>query len=159
MCTKRNFTFQSFSTCFSTQLDVHCHSCTQTCHNSQHLIVVTVHITSGHAVHNRPRHRVRARPLSETSPELGVYMSSLAHTSSSAAIEHYSSAHQRGTADADCIGYDELMLLVRRFKAHSSSNTNQENISMKGRVQYGGKLLSLLDVPSLTALEKRLVAG
>jgi hypothetical protein len=112
-------------------------------------------------VHNRPRHRVRARPLSETSPELGVYMSSLAHTSSSgAAVEHYStSAHQRGAADADCIGYDELMLLVRRFKAHSSSSTNQENISMKGRVQYGGKLLSLLDVPSLSALEKRLVAG
>jgi hypothetical protein len=101
---------------------------------------------------------VRARPLSDTSPELGVYMSSLAHTNSNnAAIEHYSSAHQRGTADADCIGYDELMLLVRRFRAHTTTSSN--NISMKGRVQYGGKLLSLLDVPSLSALGKRLVAG
>ena len=87
--------------------------------------------------------------MSEAAPELGRYMANIAHTpSTKAAPATDRKCAVRPETDADCIGYDELMLLVRRFRSEQ-----------KGRIQYSGKLLNLLDVPSVAGLEKRLVAA
>lgn len=92
---------------------------------------------------------MRARPLSEAAPELGRYMANIAHTPPTKHITAAASTSVvKPETDADCIGYDELMLLVRRFRSEQ-----------KGRIQYSGKLLNLLDVPSMPALEKRLVTA
>ncbi|CAM9137840.1 unnamed protein product [Choristocarpus tenellus] len=88
--------------------------------------------------------QVRGRPLSQSSPELSSYLSSV---SMGAARDHASLACRgRGEVDADCMGYDELMLLVRRFRG-----------SVKGTVWYAGRLLRLLGVPAIRHLEQHLV--
>ncbi|CAM9508042.1 unnamed protein product [Chrysoparadoxa australica] len=89
--------------------------------------------------------QVRARPLSEVNPELGKIMSS-----TTTRHKGYSSTKRktRGQPDGDSIGYDELMLLVKRFRG-----------SVKGRVKYRGALLHLLDVPSIRSLEIKLVTA
>ncbi|KAG5181621.1 hypothetical protein JKP88DRAFT_349186 [Tribonema minus] len=84
----------------------------------------------------RPRHRVRAKPLTETTPELGHYMAAIGALAPARAPSGCQSVTEAVTAtDDDSIGYVELMLL------------------------YGGRMLALIDVPSVRRLERRLVSG
>ncbi|CAM9603690.1 unnamed protein product [Ectocarpus sp. 12 AP-2014] len=91
--------------------------------------------------------QVRARPLADTNPEISKYMEAVSGPSSGGGMAISSLGRRgRGDPDADSMGYDELMLLVRRFRG-----------SVKGRVWYSGPLLKLLDVPGRKQLEQRLV--
>eukprot|EP00903_Cladosiphon_okamuranus_P007182 g6974.t1 len=95
----------------------------------------------------RPRHKVRARPLSDTNPEISKYIEAVSGSGAGGGTAIASLGRRgRGDVDADSMGYDELMLLVRRFRG-----------SVKGRVWYTGPLLKLLDVPGRKQLEQRLV--
>ena len=91
----------------------------------------------------RPRNIVRARPLSETTPELSGALSSLR----SAANEGGRSlTHLRGEETNHTLSYDEVVMLFKRFQG-----------PIKGTVQYRGPLLSLLDVPTWSAGYRRLM--
>ena len=91
----------------------------------------------------RPRNVVRARPLSETTPELSGALSSLR----SVANEGGRSLTQlRGGETDHTLSYDEVVMLFKRFQG-----------PVKGTVQYRGPLLSLLDVPTWAAGYRRLM--
>jgi len=112
----------------------------------------------GHSSHhsglsgaNRPRNSVRAKPLSESSPDLHKALSDARHTADGGMT-----AGQRNTlrsltdtrgANSTCtLTYDEVAILFRRFRG-----------AVKGSVQYSGDLLALLDMPSLAVALKKLV--
>jgi Ca2+-binding EF-hand superfamily protein len=94
----------------------------------------------------RARHKVRARPLSESNKDLrkmvksfGIDGGDLGGTNGRAGL--------RGGEDMETISYDELMKLCKRFRG-----------AAKGRIDYKNSgLLELLDVPDVNRLEKRLV--
>lgn len=102
------------------------------------------------ALANRPRNSVRAKPLSESSPELHKALSDVRHS----ADHHQHSGPSmrsltdlRGGAGGACtLTYDEVAILFRRFRG-----------PQKGTVQYEGDLLALLDMPSLSVAVKKLV--
>lgn len=86
----------------------------------------------------RPKHRVRAKPLTD-SKELNALLSSRdkSHRKSRDDATTYSSSSS--------VSYDEVMRIVRRFRDD------------RGRVVYAGPLLALLEAPNLKALEEHLV--
>ena len=86
---------------------------------------------------NRPKNIVRARPLSESSPELSKALKEqMRYAGAGPSLRSLTSV--RGTGNSHTVNYDDILLLFKRFKG-----------SGNGTVQYEGKLLSLLDVPSL----------
>jgi Ca2+-binding EF-hand superfamily protein len=93
---------------------------------------------------HQPRFRVRARPLSAAHPELGEHLAALA-TSSSSGGRASLMRRSRGAADGEAIGYDELLLLVRRFRGEE-----------RGTVRYDGELMKMLRIPRVAILEQRL---
>lgn len=91
----------------------------------------------------RPRNVVRARPLSETTPELSGALSSLRSVANEGGR---SLTQMRGEETGHTLSYDEVVMLFKRFQG-----------PVKGTVQYRGPLLSLLDVPTWTAGYRRLM--
>jgi Ca2+-binding EF-hand superfamily protein len=94
----------------------------------------------------RARHKVRARPLSESNKDLRKMVKSFGIDGGNLGTSSGRSG-LRGGEDMETISYDELMKLCKRFRA-----------SQKGRIDYKNSgLLELLDVPDVNRLEKRLV--
>ena len=104
-------------------------------------------ITPGARPSNRPRHLVRARPLSESPPEL---FKALNEVQRSAGVglgpSMRSLSSVRGSAGVHTLTYDDIMLLFKRFQG-----------GVKGTVQYEGNLLNLLDVPSWSISIRKLM--
>ena len=100
---------------------------------------------------NRPRNSVRAKPLSESAPELSKALSD-ARQSSTSDSQQYSGASlrsltaTRGGPGLCTLTYDEVAIIFRRFRG-----------PLKGTCQYAGDLLALLDMPSLSIALKKLV--
>ena len=100
---------------------------------------------------NRPRNSVRAKPLSESAPELSKALSDVRHSSTSDG-QQYSGASlrslttTRGDPGLCTLTYDEVAIIFRRFRG-----------PLKGTCQYAGDLLTLLDMPSLSIALKKLV--
>lgn len=94
-------------------------------------------------VRRRPRNVVRARPLSETTPELSGALSSLRTATDEGGR---SLTRLRGGETDHSLSYDEVVMLFKRFQG-----------PVKGTVQYRGPLLSLLDVPTWSAGYRRLM--
>ncbi len=108
--------------------------------------------TAGRKVAGRPRHCTRARPLSESSPQLSLAMQSVRdsaggdHAPPSASMRSITSI--RGGGGMCTLTYDEVSVLFKRFQGPS-----------KGTVQYAGDLMLLLNLPSWTIALRRLVAA
>lgn len=100
---------------------------------------------------NRPRNSVRAKPLSESAPELSKALSDVRQSSTSDS-QQYSGASlrslttTRGGPGLCTLTYDEVAIIFRRFRG-----------PLKGTCQYAGDLLALLDMPSLSIALKKLV--
>lgn len=98
---------------------------------------------------NRPRPKVsvRARPLSENTPELSQALHDHRQTdghNDGRSMRSLSSA--RGQEGARTLTYDDVAILFKRFQG-----------DVKGTVQYSGTLMTLLDIPSWSAALKKLV--
>lgn len=92
----------------------------------------------------RPGHRVRARPLAESSPELGHLLGSR-DKRGGLLTQAAENPAPTSSADQNAVTYDEVLTMVRRFRDESK------------RVRYTGPLLALLEAPNLRALEAHLV--
>jgi hypothetical protein len=83
---------------------------------------------------NRPRNSVRAKPLSESSPELHKALSDVRHSAEhrpgTASLR--SLTDPRGGAGGSTLTYDEVSVLFKRFRG-----------PQKGTVQYAGEKLCL----------------
>ena len=100
---------------------------------------------------NGPRHRVRARPLTETSSELSAFLASKNKGGLFSAAKRREKQRNAGqlaavAPEANAVTYDEVLQMVRRFRD-----------SEKGRVKYLGPLLSLLEAPNFKVIEDHLV--
>jgi hypothetical protein len=97
---------------------------------------------------NRPRNSVRAKPLSESSPELHKALADVRHSADhkSGGASLRSLTDLRGASGGSTLTYDEVSILFKRFRG-----------AQKGTVQYAGDLLSLLDMPSLAVALKKLI--
>jgi hypothetical protein len=105
---------------------------------------------------SRPRISVRARPLSENSPELSKALDDHrvvddddrgrggAGGGSGASMRSLTA--NRGSDGARTLTYDDVANLFKRFQGE-----------VKGTVQYSGALMTLLDVPSWTASVRKLI--
>lgn len=91
---------------------------------------------SGNIPGKRAKNIVRARPLSESNPELSRALQDQQRFSG-AGPSMRSLASVRGNTGAHTLNYDDIMVLFKRFQG-----------SRKGTLQYEGQLLALLDVPS-----------
>lgn len=95
---------------------------------------------------NRPKNSVRAKPLSESSPELSKALSDIRYSAVKASSSMRSIAGIRGLESANTLTYDEVSVLFRRFQG-----------SLKGTVQYVGDMMKLLDVPSYNLAIRKLI--
>lgn len=96
---------------------------------------------------NRPKYSVRAKPLSESAPELSQALQN--HRNSVDGINGpsiRSLTATRGSDNSNTLTYDEVISLFKRFQG-----------TIKGTIQYNGALLSLLDVPSWNMSSKKLM--
>jgi hypothetical protein len=103
-------------------------------------------VAPGKVISKRPKNSVRARPLSESSPDLHQVLEDHRHSSDSKAAGMRSLSSVRGNEGLATLTYDEVISLFKRFKG----TTN-------GTVQYEGPLLKLLDVPSWSAATRKLI--
>ncbi|KAH8048641.1 Ca2-binding protein [Aureococcus anophagefferens] len=89
----------------------------------------------------------RARAALESNPELGALLESRDRRGGLFAEARGRSARDGPavSADSNAVTYDEVLMMVRRFRDD------------RGRVQYRGPLLSLLEAPNLKALEAQLI--
>jgi len=99
----------------------------------------------------RPSVRKRARPLTERGSEVtdalrGVTSNRSSHLSTASRSEPFRPAIAT-TDDPSAVTYAELLTLSKRFRDETR----------KGRVMYAGKLLQLLDVPTVAKAEAALV--
>ncbi len=107
---------------------------------------------TGRKAAGRPRHCTRARPLSESSPQLSLALKGVRdsaggdHVSSSASMRSLTTV--RGGGSRCTLTYDEVSVLFKRFQGIG-----------KGMVQYAGDLMLLLDLPSWALALRRLVAA
>ena len=97
---------------------------------------------------HRPSNSVRARPLSESAPELSDAIKNFRVSSSDNASRpsYRSLSSIRGTEGSHTLTYDEIVVIFKRFQG-----------SIKGTVQYSGALMNLLDVPSWNIAAKKLL--
>jgi hypothetical protein len=104
-------------------------------------------VGSGARPSNRPRHLVRARPLSESTPELSKALNEVQRAAGvGVGPSMRSLSSVRGSTGAHTLTYDDIMLLFKRFQG-----------GVKGTVQYEGNLLNLLDVPSWSMSIRKLM--
>ena len=91
----------------------------------------------------RPKIKVRAKPLAESAPDLHKALKDH-RIFDDARYSGRSLSAIRGNAGAYSLTYDDIMVLFKRFQG-----------SEKGKVQYSGPLMKLLDLPnSSQALRK-----
>ncbi len=97
---------------------------------------------------HRPRNCTRARPLSESSPQLSKVLQSVRDASASdhGGASSRSLTTLRGSSGACTLTYDEVSVLFKRFQGRS-----------KGTVQYAGDLMTLLDLPSWAVAGRKLL--
>ena len=96
---------------------------------------------------HRPKISVRARPLSESAPELSQALSGHRvddRNSNSNTSSMRSLTSSRGNESNRTLTYDDVAILFRRFQG-----------SVKGTIQYSGSLMALLDIPSWSAALKK----
>ena len=96
---------------------------------------------------HRPKVSVRARPLSESAPELSQALSGHRvddRNSNTSSMRSLTSS--RGNESNRTLTYDDVAILFRRFQG-----------SVKGTVQYSGSLMALLDIPSWSAALKKIL--
>lgn len=102
------------------------------------------------AKRNRPNLSVRARPLSESAPELSQALDDLKYSSASGKQSQIDSMRSlsaiRGSEGIHTLTYDDVVRLFKRFQG-----------TVKGTVQYVGPLLVLLDVPSNVVAVRKLL--
>ena len=91
----------------------------------------------------RPKNSVRAKPLSESAPELSEVLSEYRH---SAEGSMRSMTALRGGEGVHSLTYDEVVTLFKRFQG-----------TVKGTVQYCGALMQLLDVPSYNVALRKII--
>lgn len=99
---------------------------------------------SGDRPGSRAKNIVRARPLSESNPELSRALQDQQRYAS-AGPSMRSLLSVRGNASVHTLNYDDIMVLFKRFQG-----------SQKGTLQYEGSMLSLLDVPSWSVSLRKL---
>lgn len=95
----------------------------------------------------RPRHATRARPLAERAPELNDAISRHRRYARND-DEARSMAGSRGSENANTITYDEIITLFRKFEGNVS-----------GTIRYNGDLMSLLEVPTMGNLMRKLLSS
>jgi len=96
---------------------------------------------------SRPRNIVRARPLTDASPQLSKILDDYRHNSG--ASMRSLAANRDKTGDNGglyTLNYDEISMLFRRFQGKS-----------KGTVVYAGPMLNLIDTPSWAVVLKKLI--
>jgi hypothetical protein len=103
-------------------------------------------VAPGKVVSKRPKNSVRARPLSESAPDLQQVLEDYRHSNDSKPGAMKSLSSVRGNEGLATLTYDEVISLFKRFKGTSA-----------GTVQYEGPLLKLLDVPSWSAAIRKLI--
>lgn len=94
---------------------------------------------------NRPKNSVRAKPLSATSPELSRALTDLRHTSHGGGASYRSLASARGFGSGSTLNYDEVVTIFKRFQGVT-----------KGSVQYAGGLMTLMELPSMAIVLKKI---
>lgn len=91
---------------------------------------------------HRPKMSVRAKPLTESAPELNKALKE--HRIDDGRCSNRSLSALRGNEGVHSLTYDDIMILFKRFQGN-----------VKGTIQYSGQLMKLLDLPnSLQALLK-----
>eukprot|EP01038_Epipyxis_sp_PR26KG_P004534 gene4534-6404_t len=100
-------------------------------------------------ISRRPKNSVRAKPLSESSPELSKALTDVRYSAGSrpnTASAMKSLTADRGGEGFSTLTYDEVAVLFRRFQGN-----------MKGTIQYTGSLMALLDMPSWNVTVRKLI--
>jgi hypothetical protein len=110
-----------------------------------------VHRSARQLTSSRPKNSVRAKPLSESSPELYKALADVRHSADhnrggAGKASLRSLMDQRGGAGVCTLTYDEVAIIFRRFRG-----------AAKGTVQYSGELLALMDLPSLSVALRKLI--
>jgi hypothetical protein len=103
-------------------------------------------VAPGKVISKRPKNSVRARPLSESAPDLQQVLEDYRHSNDSKPSAMKSLSAIRGNEGLATLTYDEVISLFKRFKGTAT-----------GTVQYEGPLLKLLDVPSWSAAIRKLI--
>jgi hypothetical protein len=96
--------------------------------------------------HARPNHSVRARPLSESAPELSHALEDLRYHSMDGKSSMRSLSAIRGNEAVHTLTYDDVVTLFKRFQG-----------TVKGTIQYSGSLMQLLDIPSYAIASRKLI--
>ena len=91
----------------------------------------------------RPKNSVRAKPLSESAPELSQVLNEYRH---SAEGSMRSLTALRGGEGVHTLTYDEVVMLFKLFEGN-----------VKKTVQYVGPMLQLLDVPSYSVALRKII--
>ena len=96
---------------------------------------------------HRPKISVRARPLSESAPELSqALLDHRGDDKGNSSSSMRSLTCSRGNESNRTLTYDDVSILFKRFQGE-----------VKGTVQYTGALMTLLDIPSWAAALRKLV--
>lgn len=97
---------------------------------------------------SRPSNTTRAKPLSESSPELARALTDVRESGSGATHQRSmrSMTSIRGDEGVSTLTYDEVAILFKKFQGIT-----------KGTVQYSGPLMDLLDMPSWNVAVRKLV--
>lgn len=105
-----------------------------------------------HSVDNRstdiverqgPKNKVRARPLTETAPELSDALVSMRDQVKGTSFRSLDARRGNG---GNTLNYTEVVILFKRFAGNNVST-----------VQYNGDLMCLMDLPSMSIMMKKLV--
>lgn len=92
----------------------------------------------------RPKNSVRAKPLTETAPDLSKALTDLRQYASASSPR--SLASNRNFKGNQTLNYDEILIIYRRFEGNQ-----------KGTVQYAGPLMILMDIPSYPIILKKFI--
>ena len=92
----------------------------------------------------RAKTLVRARPLSDTAPELSRALEEYRNSSRGTSMR--SLALGSNSASGHTLDYDEVLTLFQRFPGND-----------KGTVQYSGDLMRLLDIPSWPVVTRKVI--
>lgn len=84
---------------------------------------------------HRPKMSVRAKPLTESAPELHKALQE--HRVDDGRCSNRSLSALRGNEGVHSLTYDDIMILFKRFQG-----------SLKGTIQYSGQMMKLLDLPN-----------
>lgn len=95
----------------------------------------------------RPKNSVRAKPLSSAAPELSRALDDVRHHSGNGGQPFRSLGGGRDGhgGGVSALNYDEVVTIFKQFAG-----------AKKGTVQYAGKLMTLMNLPSMAVLTKKL---